>query len=68
METIKAGGYAAGFCTALGAIRGGIGLYNAAVAASIISGTALATGGLAIAVIVASCAVYGAGNAWGWWS
>jgi ribose/xylose/arabinose/galactoside ABC-type transport system permease subunit len=68
MEQINGGGYTSGFCSTISGIRGAVGLYNAAIAAGVIGGAALATGGGVIAVVVAGCAIYGMGNAWGWWS
>jgi hypothetical protein len=69
MTLVIGGGYTAGFCSAISGIRAGIGIYNAAVTAGLLAaGTAtIATGGLAISIIVGACAVYGTGNAFGWW-
>jgi len=67
-EMINGGGAASAFCAGLAAGRIGVAAFNAAVAAGVISATAIATGGAAVLAIGAACAIYSLGNQLDWWN
>ncbi len=68
LENVNGGGMGSTFCSGFGGARAGIALYNAAAAAGVIATGTIATGGGLILAITAGCAVYTAGNVFGWWN
>lgn len=67
MQECSGGNAISGFCAGLGGARVGIALWNSAVAAGIVAGGAVATGGTLVLAVATACAGYGLGKYFDLW-